>query len=375
MAQPPQSSPTQSDGSSTKVTLQNKGDLGQILSSNHLPDKPAMKGFDPKFRDLVDYIIKITHEIWEERAIGKLYEYYGTNMIIHTASGDIYGREKVIEASIQAMAAFPDRRLYGDEVIWHGNDEDGYFSSHRLTHEGTNWGHSVYGPPTGQRVSYRAIAECAIVEGVIVEEWLVRDELTLIHQLGLDVFETANVFAAVENELGLTFSVPSEKERLRGQLPPASLPPWDSAEFDVERFVRQGLHEIWNWRLLNKIRDVYASQIICDSASGRRFYGHNQVINYVLSLLSPFPDLALQVDHVCALQQDDHTYRTATRWYLSGTHTGPGVYGSPTGRPMHTMGVTHHLIENGKIIREWTLFDEFAVLKQLALPPGGEPNL
>ena len=125
---------------SNDLTLQSRGNLTNILTLDHQAEKPAMKGFDPQFRDIVDYIIKITHEIWEERGIGRLYEYYGTNMRIHTSDGTIMGREKVIAGSIQALAAFPDRRLYGDEVIWTGNDEDGWFSSHRLTHEGHNWG-------------------------------------------------------------------------------------------------------------------------------------------------------------------------------------------------------------------------------------------
>ncbi|MCP5099368.1 MAG: hypothetical protein GY943_27760, partial [Chloroflexi bacterium] len=139
------------------ITLQNKGDLTHILAATNA-DTPAMRGFDPQIQDIVDYIIKITHEIWEERSIGRLYDYYGTNMRIHTSSGDIYTRDKVIEGTIQSLAAYPDRRLYADEVIWRGDDDNGYFTSHRLTHEGHNWGHTRYGSPTGKKISYRAIA-------------------------------------------------------------------------------------------------------------------------------------------------------------------------------------------------------------------------
>ncbi|MEM7800006.1 MAG: ester cyclase, partial [Chloroflexota bacterium] len=201
------------------ITLHNKVNLTRVLTD---PGKslPALNGFDPKFSDFVDYIIKITHEIWEERGIGLLYEYYGTAMKIHTSDGDIFGRDKVIEATIQAMAAFPNRRLYGDEVIWKGNDQDGYYSSHRLVHEGNNWGATLYGPATGKRVSYRAIADCAVKENVIYEEWLVRDELTLVTQLGFDPLVMANRMAAdTQNRLG-DLVVPSEPDRLRGQLPP-----------------------------------------------------------------------------------------------------------------------------------------------------------
>lgn len=357
---------TEPQSGSANITLPQKGDLAHILSTNSI-DKPAMHGFAPRFQDIVDYIIKITHEIWEERGIGRLYEYYGTNMRIHTSSGDIYTRDKVIESTIQALAAFPDRRLYGDEVIWSGDDEVGYFSSHRLTHEGHNWGHTAYGPPTGKKVSYRAIADCVVVEGVIVEEWLVRDELLLIYQLGFDVHEMARKIAQGEVNIGQQFTVWAEPDRLRGQLPPEAVPA-DSEDFDIALFVKRAIHEVWNWRLLNKVDDYYIPQYICESASGRALYGRNQFRTYILSLLSPFPDLAVSIDHFCALPDGDGRYRTATRWTMMGTHTGPGIYGQPTGKPIRIMGISHHIVENGKFIQEWTLFDEFALLKQLYRP-------
>ncbi|WP_420641530.1 ester cyclase [Candidatus Leptofilum sp.] len=358
--------PTDIPADDVDLTLHSKGDLAHLLSTDGHTE-PAMRGFAPKFHDIVDYIVKITHEIWEERGIGRLYDYYGTNMRIHTSNGEIYSREKVIEATIQSLAAFPNRRLYADEVIWAGDDEKGYFSSHRLTHEGHNWGHSSYGPPTGRRVSYRAIADCAVVEGVIVEEWLVRDELSLVYQLGFDVHEMARQMAQQETDIGQQFTVPAEPDRLRGQLPPEAAPA-DSEAFDVGQFVKRAIHEVWNWRLLNKVGDYYIPQFICESASGRRLYGRNQYRNYILSLLSPFPDAAVSVDHFCALRDGPNRYRTATRWTMTGTHTGPGIYGTPTGKQIRIMGISHHLVENGKFIQEWTLFDEFALLKQLYKP-------
>jgi predicted ester cyclase len=347
------------------LTLRGKGDLAHVLSSNNA-HAPGMHGFDPKFSDIIDYIIKITHEIWEERGIGLLYDYYGTNIRVHTSNGDIYSRDKVIEGTIQSLAAFPDRRLYGDEVIWTGEDSNGYFTSHRLTHEGHNWGHSNYGPPTGRKVSYRAIADCFIVDNVIVEEWLVRDELSLIYQLGFDVHELARQMAEQEMDSGLLVTVPAEVDRLRGQLAPQKYDGGSASE--VENLVRRSMHEIWNWRLLNKVNDYYVPNYICDSASGRQLYGRSQFTNYILSLLSPFPDMALNVEHFCALGDGSDRYRTATRWTMMGTHTGPGIYGPPTGNQIKIMGISHHLVENGSFVQEWTVFDEFALLKQLYRP-------
>lgn len=346
------------------ITLPSKGNLTTILSSNGSKPSP-MKGFAPQFQDIVDYIVKITHEIWEERAIGRLYEYYGTNMVIHTTNGEIFGREKVIEGSIQAMAAYPDRRLYAEEVIWSGNDDAGYFSSHRLRHEGTNWGHTEFGSPTGNRVSYRAVADCRVVEGVIVEEWLTRDNLAQIVQLGFDPHALARRAAYAERDVLRNFSVPSEADRLRGQNTPTVVAPWDSAEFQIEAFVRNSIHEIWNWRLLNKVREYYSEQHVCASASDRHFYGHNQYINYVLQFLAAFPDLSITVDHFCALRDDENSYRTATRWVMQGTHKGIGIYGKPSGNKIHLMGMTHAIVRDGKFVKEWVVFDEFELLKQI----------
>ena len=67
--------------------------------------------------------------------------------------------------------------------------------------------------------------------------------------------------------------------------------------------------------------------------------------------------------------------RAAIRWSLTGRHDGWGAFGRPTGAPVHVMGITH--AEFGtlgaaapRLRREWTLFDETAVWKQILLTTG-----
>ena len=43
-----------------------------------------MKGFDPKFRDFPDYIIGITKEIWEDRGIATLHDYYSKDIVVRS---------------------------------------------------------------------------------------------------------------------------------------------------------------------------------------------------------------------------------------------------------------------------------------------------
>ena len=48
---------------------------------------------------------------------------------------------------------------------------------------------------------------------------------------------------------------PPHKE---GQGTPVTFVPQHPGAFDVEDFVRGAMHDVWNWRLLNKLPDYYA---------------------------------------------------------------------------------------------------------------------
>ena len=64
-----------------------------------------MKGFDNKFKDLPDYILKITYEIWENNDVEAIRDYYADTPKVsqptptRSPSGVIYGAEPVIEST------------------------------------------------------------------------------------------------------------------------------------------------------------------------------------------------------------------------------------------------------------------------------------
>lgn len=350
-------------------------DISKYMGANG-PRRQNLQGFDEDYADIVDYIVRCTHKIWEEKGIGLIYSHYAHNVLIHTSDGLTYGRDKVIADSIKTMAAFPDVRLFADDVIWSGNDADGFHSSHRIVWVAHNTGHSIYGPPTGRRVVRQGIAHCFVKENRVVEEWISRDELALIRQLGFDEFELAQEMARQDAATGVKPEQRAghgEVQRLRGQMPPDPFPAEAvglSAEgtFDVEQFVRRSIHEIWNWRLLNKIDDDYVPNYWGLVSTDRKLYGRGDVKAYILGLLAAFPDAAVEVDHICWLGDEEQGFRVATRWTLQGTHTGPGTYGPPSGRRVRLMGISHHTVQNGKFVKEHTVFDEFALLKQIYAP-------
>jgi hypothetical protein len=63
----------------------------------------TLKGFDPKWKDFPDYIIGVTREIWEERGIAKLNEYYAKDIIVRSPSSVVVGNQGVIAATMATL--------------------------------------------------------------------------------------------------------------------------------------------------------------------------------------------------------------------------------------------------------------------------------
>ncbi|HEX9117138.1 MAG TPA: ester cyclase family protein [Anaerolineae bacterium] len=322
----------------------------------------------PNYDDIVDYVVRSTHRIWEEKAVGLIYTHYRHNCSVHTAYGLTRGREQVVAGTVQSLAAFPDHKLFADDVIWTGDDRAGYHTSHLFMSVAHNTGYSAYGSPTGRRVVSRVIANRFVVNDVICEEWQVRDELAVVRQLGIDEHEAVERLTRYDSARRVSPPSPGSVERGVGQLAPDIMPPKTGEGFDVEDFVRRSFHEIWNWRLFNKIKEYYSPAFIFHGPSGRHTHGLDDFSAYVISLLAAFPDARIDVDHIYWLDDAGNDYRVATRWTLTGTHEGPSVYGDPTGRRVSIMGISHHRIKGGRFVEEWTVFDELALLQQLWAP-------
>jgi len=348
--------------------MSDRPDIADFMAAAGTGRRQPMQGFDEDYVDIVDYIIRCTHKIWEQKGIGLIYTHYAHNIFIETSDGITYGRDAVIAGSMRVMNAFPDVRLIGDDVIWTGNDQDGFHSSHRISWTGTNTGFSIYGPPTGRKINRYGIAHCLVKENRVIEEWIARDELALVLQLGYNPHELAKRVAQEEAARGIGQNNPGEIERTRGQEtpPPVDDPPGDG--FDIEYFIRRAFHEIWNWRLLNKIDEYLVPKHWAQITAHRTLHGVGDYKAYILSLLGAFSDLSLNVDHICWVDDGDGRYRVATRWTMQSTHDGPGWYGAPTGKRIRILGISHQIVENEKINREWLVFDEFALLKQLYRP-------
>jgi predicted ester cyclase len=354
---------------SHNIPLNAKGDIHRMLAQEQ-SRRQEMEGFDPDFSDIVDYIVKITHRIWEEKEIGLIYDTYLHNISIWTTEGRTYGRDEVLAGTIRTLAAYPDVRLFADEVIWSGDDQQGFHTSHRIVWVGHNTGYSIYGPPTRKRILRTGIANCLVKENRIIEEWIARDEMAAVLQLGYDPFEAASKMA---QPVSFPAPVAGETDRARGQNTPDRMPLRSDSEFDIEDFIRRTYHEIWDWRLLNKIDAYYTPDFVCHTVPARKLTGRGPYKAHLLSLMAAFPDAYLAIEQIYWMGSEKDGCKVMVRWNLQGTHRGPGFYGAPTGKRVYLLGISHLLVQNGRIREEWMIYDEFALLKQI-VEPGSEEN-
>ena len=159
-----------------------------------------MKGFDKKFKDFPDFILKITEQIWEDKDVESIGEFYTKDIPVRSPFGVTYGNKPVIDATYATLREFPNRQLLGEDVIWNGNDEIGYHSSHRILSKGTHLGEGFYGKPSGKDIYYRVIADCACKDNQVYDEWIVRDQGAMVRQIGYSPREFAKIIIESEGD-------------------------------------------------------------------------------------------------------------------------------------------------------------------------------
>ncbi len=320
--------------------------------------KQDLPGFDDDYLDVVDYILKITHRIWEEKGIGVIYDTYHNDCLVHTSAGTGTGISGVIAGTLATLYGFPDRRLIGEDVVWAQDSENVYFSSHRILSTATNINPSNFGPATNKKISFRTIADCAISENRIFEEWLVRDNLAVVQQLGFDPIEVAKKMAK---------SIPQTKivgmpETMEGQFMPERYKAKDSS---LGEYFKEMLQDIYNVKMINRATELFTDNCTVNTVGNDKLVGHDEIQGNIIALLSSFPNARYTIDRITVNDQGEGVSNVAVRWKLRGLHQGQGKFGDATGKPVAILGVTQYLMKDGKCFEAFEIYDALDVLRQI----------
>ena len=326
-----------------------------------------LAGFDPDYRNIVDYIVRITHRIWEtdQRDVEYIGDCYAPDSLVYDDYGLQTGSSKIIADTHHTTAAFPDIILDAEEVIWAGDDSIAFHTSHLTRITGTNTGPSRYGDPSGASINVPVIANCVALGNDIFLEHVLYNTSEMLRQLGFDLWEEARRMVA-SRPAGWPRS-PETWDQLRAAASPAR--PICEAEpiagFDPDAFARKVHRNVWNGNG-SALTSHYDTNLRFEGTTGRKFTGIDAYRGYVAELRAAFPDLELQVDEVYWMGNAADGYLVSTRWSAEGSHGGGGLYRDPTCAPCQVWGITQWRIEDGQVCQEWQLFNEFDLMMQIA---------
>ncbi|MGV8856268.1 MAG: alpha/beta fold hydrolase [Devosia sp.] len=340
------------------------------LAPTDRPRGQSLDGFDDMYTDIVDYIIRCTHKIWDERDIGLIYTHYTHNCVLYGTTGTIYNREDVVRDTIQRLVSFPERRGMGTQVIWNGNDKDGFYTSHLVTGSGRHTQYGHLGQPTGKPFVSRTIADCMVHRNKIYREWVVADQMAIIKQLGLDPNLFAMRTARTKFDAGLVSLDIGENRRFIGQTPPVDKADTSLAHNDIEAQTIEMLHDVFVKRMFGRISRDYAPNAQYHGPLMKELFGVAAIIHQHLGLVGSIPDASYEIQHVASNPCEEGGTKVAVRWIMEGHHLGYGILGElgdPTGKRVQVMGMSHYHWKEGKIVDEWTVYDELSLLVQVKL--------
>ena len=319
-----------------------------------------MKGFDKKYKDFPDYILKITKQIWEGKDVDSIGEFYTDNIPVRSPFGITYGNKPVIEATYNTLKEFPNRQLLGEDVIWNGNDDKGYHSSHRILSKGTHLGDGFYGKPTGKDIYYRVIADCACKDNQVYDEWIVRDQGAMVRQIGYTPKEFAQIM--IDKEGGL--------EKAKKLFDKNDIKPSDYYPINVEKsspgenyskILSKVFEGGYDFKDYNRASNIYWP-------GNKLGHGREDISKFWNSLKDIFTDIKFTIEHVGYLDESNKNPRASIRWFLEGIHSEDSEdYGKKTNSKLFIMGINHVELNQDGVIREWVLFDEVAIWKQILM--------
>lgn len=306
--------------------------------------------------EFTDFILRITHQIWEEREVKAINTFYSRDVIVRSPSGVTTKCQSVVDSTLATLKEFPDRQLLGEDVIHNGNGNSEWLSSHRIFSTATHLGSGYFGEPTGRRLKYRVIADCAVRDGVIFDEWLVRDFGAIVRQMGSTPEAIAQKI--VRGEGGTTL----ENDRKFTAVLPV--------------YTGKGNSTHAGSALANTVIDLLKGDMDTarrqfdraaqfDLPGGVVVNGRDAGLAALREFLSPLQCSDVAIDHVMGQADLRKGTRGAARISFVARHGEPGWFGESTAKEVSVMSIWHAEFSGHLIRRLFVLIDEVAIWRQI----------
>ena len=142
----------------------------------------TLKSLTMKDRDEVELFIRnFKALVFDYKMIGLLYDYYTEDIcVIRENRETLDGIDALIKDTTELLGAFPDMTVNMESIIINGSEKEGYKAFCRTRYQGTNLGHSPYGPPTGKSLGNGCMGLSMFNMKKIDGQWKIYDEMNMI---------------------------------------------------------------------------------------------------------------------------------------------------------------------------------------------------
>jgi steroid delta-isomerase-like uncharacterized protein len=276
-------------------------------------------------------------EFFNQKNLDAADEFLTVDCIQHEPDGSVtVGIENIKQVTMGLFNGFPDLRIAIDDVIAEGDKVIGRFTNYFGTHQGEFAGM----PPTGNEVTFIAIATFRIANGKIAEILQRPDFLGIFEQLGV---------------------VPPTRENYEWGTP--SQVTGDPGDPETNKATMQYMFdEAFANRNLALIDELFAADFIMHDPVypiiGPEGYKQSGAMYFM-----GFPDLQITIEDMIA--EGD---KVAIPWTQTGTHTGEFMGIPATGRQMTMAGISIFRFADSKIVEIWASYDAMGMMQQLTMP-------
>lgn len=303
------------------------------------------------YRDPDDFIREVTDRIWIDRDIGYIRENYEPTSIVHGPLGTATGVDQVVEGSFMRIAQTPGHVGQAEDIVWEARGTDAFLSSHLVL---------VIDPVDGQRVRSRTIANCLYRRGRMVEEWVVRDTLAHALQRGLDPAEEAAKMTFAGYSGSICSPAPVDV------LACGDSGPRPDDHREACQLVLAMIDQVWNGRHLQAVHDFFIRDMVLHAVGDQTLVRPHAYQERLLTEIAPFPDAVFDVRDIQTHYSVDYAgLRVAVMWTMRGTYSGVASYGPLTGKPTLVLGVSQFLVQHGRIVREFRIYDDLGLRAQI----------
>jgi steroid delta-isomerase-like uncharacterized protein len=129
-----------------------------------------------------ELVRRVNEEVWNKGNLEIIDELFSVDFVWHFLpnGSETKGLDKLRDRIRNHRKAFPDWTETIRQIVAEGD-----FVAIHFTSTGTNKGSFLGNPPSGKQIQINEMSIFRIVDGKIVEQWLIPDLLSLNQQLGL----------------------------------------------------------------------------------------------------------------------------------------------------------------------------------------------